>query len=169
MHQQVADWVAAEAVLDTGRCPSPSVLEIGSLDINGSVRAAFPHAASYHGVDLVAGPGVDEVADAADWRPPRAYDVVVCAEVLEHAPRWEAVLRTCWDALAPGGLLLMTCATEGRAPHSAIDGLEVRPDEHYGNVPPGDVVALLRRLGADRWSIEVATGRGDLYLACRAT
>ena len=38
------------------------ILEIGSFDVNGSIRAMFP-GAFYTGVDLVEGPGVDRVCD----------------------------------------------------------------------------------------------------------
>lgn len=142
-----------------------AVLEIGSLDINGGIRAQFGAAAHFHGLDRVAGPGVDEVADAARWRPGRRYDVVASAEVLEHADEWPAVLAMMWSAVAPGGHLLMTCATEPRAPHSAVDGHDVRPGEHYANVAPAAVRRLVATWTTASWSLEVALGRGDLYLA----
>ena len=160
MHVQAFDFVAAHV---TGLAPI-SVLEIGSLDINGSVRALFGANVDYHGLDVVDGPGVDEVGDAADWRASRCYDLVVSTEVLEHAPRWRDILTNAWDAVAPGGRLLATCATDPRAPHSAIDGLDVRPDEHYANVTPGDVLAHARPWSTDRLVVEAHQGRGDLYL-----
>ena len=161
MHEQAYDWIASHVA----RRPVPAaVLEIGSLDINGSVRPLFPHTAHYHGLDLVDGDGVDEVADASTWQPPRTYDMVVSAEVLEHAPTWREILTMMWTATAPGGTLLMTCAAPGRAPHSAVDGLDLRNDEHYANVAPGDVRALLAAWAVDDWSIEWAADRGDLYL-----
>jgi hypothetical protein len=188
VHQQAYDWVAAQiepalAHLARSRAasggvngpggaggsdlPSLAVLEIGSLDINGSVRPLFPRAGHYHGLDLVAGDGVDEVADASTWVPPRRYDVVVSAEVLEHAPAWRAILEMMWSATAPGGTLLMTCATDPRAPHSAVDGWDVRPGEHYANVSCADVRALVRGWGVEDWSVEWAQDRGDLYLQVR--
>jgi len=162
MHQQVIDWIGAQAA---ELSPNLAVLEIGSLDINGSVRPLFPSAQSYHGIDLVPGPGVDEVADGARWQPPRSYDVVLCAEVLEHAPAWAEVVATMWAACAPGGRLLITCATFPRAPHSAVDGQAVRPGEHYANVPAQALLAVTQALGATTISCEVAMERGDLYLA----
>jgi cyclopropane fatty-acyl-phospholipid synthase-like methyltransferase len=104
------------------------------------------------------------VADAARWTPPRTYDVVVSAEVLEHAPAWRDILTMMLGATAPGGTMLLTCAGPGRAPHSAVDGLDVRPGEHYANVSPADVRALLRECGLTTWSLEWAAARGDLYL-----
>lgn len=161
MHAQAFDWVARQV---TSLPAAPTVLEIGSLDINGSVRPLFPAAPHYHGLDLVAGAGVDEVADAATWSPPRTYDVVVSAEVLEHAPTWREILSMMWSATAPGGVLLMTCATDPRAPHSAVDGLDVRPEEHYENVPARSLRSFVATWGVADWSIEWAQDRGDIYL-----
>lgn len=160
MHAQVFDWIAAQVA---GRHPE-TVLEIGSLDINGSVRPLFPGVPHYHGIDLADGPGVDEVADATTWQPDRPHDVVVCAEVLEHAPAWPEILGTMWAATAPGGLLLMTCACEPRAPHSAVDGWDVRDGEHYANVEPAEVIRVVRGWEAPSWRVTANRGRGDLYL-----
>jgi len=160
VHVQVFEWIAAQV----GERPAVDVLEVGSLDINGSVRPLFAAATSYHGIDLAAGPGVDEVTDAATWTPPRTYDVVVCAEVLEHAPAWRDILATMWTATAPGGLLLMTCAAPPRAPHSAVDGLDVRDGEHYANVEAADVLAVVRGWNVAGWAVTANQGRGDLYL-----
>jgi 2-polyprenyl-3-methyl-5-hydroxy-6-metoxy-1,4-benzoquinol methylase len=107
---------------------------------------------------------VDEVADGADWRPPRTYDAVVSTEVLEHAPRWRDVVRNAWAAVADGGTCIITCATEPRAPHSAVDGWDLREDEWYANVDAHDMVALVRELGSRSWIVEVARDRGDLYV-----
>jgi SAM-dependent methyltransferase len=161
VHVQAYDFVS--------RCAATivepvEVLEIGSCDVNGGVRPLFPTASRYHGIDVVEGPGVDEVADAADWRRTDGFDVVVSTEVLEHAPRWPDVVRNAWDALRSGGQLILTCAAEPRPPHSAIDGWEVRPDEHYANVDPDELLALVRDLGCERWTVEHHRDRGDLYL-----
>lgn len=162
MHAQVFEWVQRQVA--SLAVPPSRVLDIGSLDINGGLRPLFRDVDHYHGIDLVDGPGVDEVADAATWRPPATYDIVVSAEVLEHAPSWADILGTMWSAVGAGGLLLMTCATEGRAPHSAVDGLDVRPGEHYGNVPVAGVTEVVRSWGVTDWAMEHATSRGDLYL-----
>lgn len=160
MHAQAYDFVARSVA---GRC-AQRVLEIGSHDVNGSVRPLFGSAERYHGIDLAAGPGVDEVADAADWEPDDVYDVVISTEVLEHAPRWRRVLATAWRALAPGGRLVVTCATDPRPPHSAVDGWALRPGEWYRNVAPGEVREVIGGFGAWSWAMEVALDRGDLYL-----
>ena len=77
-----------------------NVLEIGSLDINGSVRPMFkPFQGNYVGIDMQEGPGVDIVADAAKFINFEAYDVVVCAEVFEHTPDWKQIIYNCYNFL----------------------------------------------------------------------
>jgi SAM-dependent methyltransferase len=65
---------------------------------------------------------VDVVADAATYQPDFTPDTVVCCEVLEHAENAAAIVENAYRMLAPGGLFIMTCAMEPRAPHSAVDG-----------------------------------------------
>jgi len=123
--------------------PAPhDVVELGGLDFNGSVRDLF-NRTRYCSVDLVAGHSVDVVADAADYVPPEAPDMVVCCEVLEHSPRADEIVRNAIRMLAPGGVLLVTCATDPRAPHSAVDGNAVRAGEWYQNVAQESLRAWL--------------------------
>jgi SAM-dependent methyltransferase len=110
-----------------------TVVELGGLDFNGSIRDLFS-ATAYCSVDLVAGKSVDVVADAAEFTPPESPDMVVCCEVLEHSPRADQIVRNAIRMLAPGGALLVTCATEPRAAHSAVDGNALRSGEWYQNV-----------------------------------
>lgn len=66
-----------------------------------------------------------ERADWADAWPPAAYDVVVCADVLEHLRNPEAVMRACHGLLRPGGRLLVSI------PNAAYAGMVV--DLMHGN------------------------------------
>jgi SAM-dependent methyltransferase len=131
MHQEAYRFIEEQV---KSLPPRRSVVELGARDVNGSVRALFGDAA-YVSVDIADGPGVDVVADAATFRPIEAPDTVVCCETLEHAPQAGAIVRNAIDMLAPGGVLLVTCASDPRAPHSGIDGGAVRPGEWYQNVP----------------------------------
>lgn len=127
--------------------PRRLVVELGGRNFNGSIRPLFAGAEAYISVDLRAGCGVDVIGDAATYTPPEPPDTVVCCEVLEHAPNADAVVANALRILAPGGVLVLTCATDPRLPHSSVDGNRVRPGEHYANVPPEDLAAWLA--GAD--------------------
>lgn len=144
MHPEAYDWVSRH-------CPATdtaAVLDIGGRNINGSVRNLFPNATTYTALDIAEGEGVDVVADASTWTPDRVYDVVVAAEVFEHADSWPEICRTALNALRPGGTFIATMAGPGRPPHSGVDGgPSLYPGEHYANVRPERLRAVLVQLG----------------------
>lgn len=91
------------------------VLEVGSLDINGTVRDFFTDC-DYIGVDLDEGPGVDVVAQGQELDyPDQFFDTVVSAECFEHNPYWLETFQNMYRMC--NGLVVFTCATEGRREH----------------------------------------------------
>lgn len=135
MHQAVDEWVFTSFHNWRDGRTHLRVLEIGSLDINGSVRHIFkPFAEKYIGIDVQEGPGVDIVASATDYLSPGYFDVVVCAEVFEHTPEWKQIINNSYVNLMDGGIFIATMAGEGRHPHSAIDENPIREWEHYSNI-----------------------------------
>lgn len=159
MHREVLDWLRDAF---SGLPSDVSVMEIGSRSINGSARVAAP-GARWWGCDLQAGPGVDFVGEGEDASPPFVPDVVVCCEVLEHTPRGPAIVAHAGRLLRPGGVLLVTVATEPRAPHSAHDGGATRPGEYYQNVSAADLSTWLDAAGFLSPFLTVDPGRGDLF------
>ena len=142
MHHDALAYVA-HALATMPKADPPLVVEFGSRNVNGSVRPLFS-GVRYIGVDLLPGPGVDVQADAATYTPPEPAGVVVCCEVLEHAPDAGAIVANAYRILAPGGVLILTAAGEGRIPHSAVDGKpRLYPGEFYANVTSGDLTAWL--------------------------
>jgi SAM-dependent methyltransferase len=165
MHEQAMEWIAKHATSGP-----VSVLDIGGRDVNGSPRHLFPAATRYTVLDALPGEqvtDVDVIADAATWNPSgQQWDVVVCAEVLEHAAQWRAILRTAFAACAPGGRLIVTTAAPGRPPHSAVDGmLPLQPGEHYANIRPA---SLLQALLAAGWK-DVVVDTQEFPADVRAT
>lgn len=142
MHEAVIGWVSQFRTDE-----DLSVLDIGGRDLNGTTRGLFPNASPYHVLDLRPGLNVDIVADAATWRPDRQYDLVLCTEVFEHTPDWKLILETAWNALRPGGWLIVTCAGDGRAPHSGIEATSIQPGEYYRNIPAERLRGELRFQG----------------------
>lgn len=138
------------------------VVEFGSRDVNGTVRDLFV-TDRYHGIDIEPGPGVDEVANAVIWSPAinETPDCVVCCEVLEHTEDWRLIVYAAYDALDPGGLFVVTCATDPRAPHSASDGGALRDDEHYENIDPIAFIEAVEDAGFELLE-HLVIARGDL-------
>ena len=93
------------------------VLEVGALDINGSVRPFFQDC-EYVGVDLEMGPGVDLACQGQLLEFPTGYfDTTVSAECLEHNPYWRETLANMFRMTKPGGLVMISCASTGRREH----------------------------------------------------
>lgn len=94
------------------------VLEVGSLNINGSVRGFFFNPLEYVGCDVGPGPGVDIVCPGEDLTFPDGYfDTVISTEMMEHNPNWIKTFENMYRMLRPGGLMVMTCAGPGRPEH----------------------------------------------------
>jgi SAM-dependent methyltransferase len=72
--------------------------------------------ASYVGVDIEAGPGVDQICDATGLTEQFGHnsaDLVIATELLEHVRDWRGTVRAMKDVVAPGGVLLVTTRSKG--------------------------------------------------------
>jgi hypothetical protein len=108
MHESVMAWVERKVVELSLQCKP--TLEIGSYDVNGSVRGFFH--GEYTGVDLVAGPGVDVVVRSGEPLPfpDNSFEVVVTTEMLEHDPRpWVTMHEIARVLEVSRGTLILTC------------------------------------------------------------
>ncbi len=115
MHESVMDWIGVE--VHKHGLADRDTLEVGSLNVNGSVREFF--SGSYIGLDMRDGPGVDIVgtADALPFVAGR-FDVVVSTEMLEHDPAFWLSLAEMGRVLKPGGHLLLTTRGNGFGEHN---------------------------------------------------
>lgn len=160
MHREAFEFVRRVA---QALPPLHRVVEFGSKIHNGSVREIFTDAFDYLGIDLEAGPGVDWVADAADWRAKEPFDCVVCCEVMEHTPKLVGILAAAYAALRPGGVLILTCATAPREPHGACGG-SLQAGEYYRNVSPDDMFQALKVVGFTVALLDHFAPVGDLHI-----
>ncbi len=120
MHQSVLDFFKSD--LKYEEIYNYDVVELGSYDVNGSIRGIVQahKPRSYTGVDLVAGPGVDMVADVSNMDNFRAnsFDVVISTEMLEHVFDWRATINTMKYMLRPNGLMIITTRSKGFPYHA---------------------------------------------------
>jgi len=164
-HPQQQRFVARAAALHPIDGP---LLEIGSLDVNGTVRAVFPRASPYVGIDLAPGRAVDVVASGHDFGRGACFATVVTTECLEHDPGWRDTLANIERVLQPGGVLLLTCATTGRHEHGTTrtsPAMSPSTNDHYRNLTVEDVVSALPNLRIDL--VATCWSSFDLYLVAR--
>lgn len=99
------------------------VLDCGSLDVNGTLKDLFEEC-DYTGVDIHPGKNVDVVSlvhelghKVLSGECDEAYDTIVSAEMLEHDEHHVKSIKRMVEMLKPGGLLVISAAGVGRAPH----------------------------------------------------
>jgi SAM-dependent methyltransferase len=124
------------------------VIEVGSHDVNGSLRSTIealgPH--RYVGVDLTPGPGVDEIVDAEDVIErfaPESFDLVVSTEMIEHTRAWQSVVHNLKGVLRPGGHLLVTTRSPGFPFHAwPYDFWRYEPDDMRAIFGDMDIITI---------------------------
>lgn len=93
------------------------VLEIGSLNINGSIRQFFNECV-YIGLDVGNGPGVDVVCSGHEYdMPDNSFDLTISCECFEHNPFWKETFLNMVRMCKKQGVVVFSCATTGRTPH----------------------------------------------------
>lgn len=94
-----------------------SILEVGSLNINGTVRIFFEQC-FYIGIDVGPGPGVDIVCEGQKFSAAEnTFDTVISCECFEHNPHWVDTFSNMHRLCKSDGLIIMSCATTGRKEH----------------------------------------------------
>lgn len=155
------------------------VLEIGSLNINGGVRDFFSDC-KYIGIDVSVGADVDVVCNGEDFHgKANSFDVVISCECMEHNPSYEKTFLNMIRLLATNGLMVMTCATFGRAQHgTSISEPSSSPltvnlgQDYYRNLIKSDFdIVIFERFFADYFFV-TDNSSSDLYfvgVACNAS
>jgi SAM-dependent methyltransferase len=127
MHASVYDFVTR--VLGPDQVRDKRVLEVGALDVNGSVRPYVTSLkpAEYIGTDRRKGRRVDRVVNAENLTKVfgyRRFDVVLCLEALEHMHHWRTCFYNMLQVLTTDGLLVLTSRSPGFPYHD-------HPDDHW--------------------------------------
>lgn len=93
------------------------VLELGSMNVNGTIRDALVNFTTYTGIDISPGPCVDLIIDKVEDLPQQLFDTVVCCETLEHVVNPWKTLEYLKTRLKKGGLLIVSTPTYGFPEH----------------------------------------------------
>lgn len=116
-----------------------TVLEVGSYNINGTVRVFF-EGGKYIGLDVVEGNGVDVVCQGQYYTSDEKFDTVITCEMFEHNPYWRETWLNILKLCKSGGLIVMTCASTGRPEHGTK---RTMPDLALSSEMYGDYYANL--------------------------
>lgn len=88
------------------------VLDVGSLNVNGTVKDLFPDAENYVGIDFREGKDVDLVLDGHDIDQFQYdFDTIVCMNMLEHDDAFWITLEKMNQKLKTGGYLFIAVPT----------------------------------------------------------
>lgn len=99
-----------------------TVIEVGSLNVNGSLRSHIESLkpSKYTGVDIREGNGVDEICkieDVLDKFGKESFDVVISTELLEHIFDWKKAINNLKSICKRGGFILITTRSYGFEKH----------------------------------------------------
>jgi len=88
------------------------VIEVGSYDVNGSLRYVVEllKPTEYVGVDIVEGPGVDivcSVENLAQEFGRESFDIVLSTCTLEHIRDWKKAVSNIKNVCKPNGIILI--------------------------------------------------------------
>jgi len=120
MHESVMEF--GRSVIAAADVRGKRVIEVGSMNVNGSLRGHIEslQPASYVGIDFMPGVGVDVICDASRLSKlfgHDIFDIVVSTEMLEHAKDWRVSISSMKQILVSGGLLVLTARGPGFKRH----------------------------------------------------
>ena len=108
-----------------------SVLDVGSLDVNGSYRDLFDNPKwNYTGLDIVHGKNVDIVSkDAYRYPfPDGAFDVVITGSVIEHVEDMHTFVRELTRVMKPSGIMCIIAPWAWDEHKYPVDCWRILPD-----------------------------------------
>ena len=107
-----------------------TVVEIGSQDVNGSLRQVAPEGARYIGLDFIEGAGVDVIIEDPYKIPlPDAWaDIVVSSSCFEHSEFFWLTFVEIIRILKPGGFVYVNVPSNGMYHRYPVDCWRFYPD-----------------------------------------
>ncbi|MGB3797143.1 MAG: methyltransferase domain-containing protein [Alteraurantiacibacter sp.] len=108
----------------------PRILDLGSMDVNGSLRQFAPEDSEYIGADLEPGKGVDIVVEAGKPLPfeDGSFDLILASSVFEHDPAFWQTFLDLARVLREGGHLYISAPSNGMIHRYPEDHWRFYPD-----------------------------------------
>jgi SAM-dependent methyltransferase len=145
-HREQREWCELVKYAHDEFFVGTSVLDIGSLDINGNNRYLFEQC-NYTGIDIGEGNNVDVVCSGHLFKSDDLFDVVISTECFEHDEHWQKTLKNVINnLLKDGGLFLFSCAAPGRPEHGTKrTSPKDSPftNDYYRNLSEADIRSVL--------------------------
>jgi SAM-dependent methyltransferase len=145
-HREQREWCELVKYAHDEYFVGTSVLDIGSLDINGNNRYLFEQC-NYTGIDIGEGKNVDVVCSGHLFKSDDLFDVVISTECFEHDEHWQQTLKNVINnLLKDGGLFLFSCAAPGRPEHGTKrTSPKDSPftNDYYRNLSESDIRSVL--------------------------
>lgn len=106
------------------------IVELGSFNENGTLRDFSPVGATYTGLDMSAGPGVDIIVDPDKKLPLEdgSADVVIASSVFEHDRFFWATFLELARIVRPGGFIYISAPSNGEFHRYPVDCWRFYPD-----------------------------------------
>ena len=107
-----------------------NVVEIGSQDVNGSLRQICPIQFHYTGVDFVEGKGVDVILEDPYSLPfeSESIDIIISSSCFEHSEMFWVLFLEILRVLKPGGLFYLNVPSNGEFHRWPVDCWRFYPD-----------------------------------------
>jgi SAM-dependent methyltransferase len=107
-----------------------SILEVGSFDVNGSLKSVKPLDSKWIGMDIEKGPGVDVVNQPGEKFPfpDEHFDLVVATSVFEHDPAFWKTLSEMARVVKKSGFLYISAPSNGMVHRYPLDCFRFYPD-----------------------------------------
>jgi len=92
-----------------------TVLDVGSYNMNGTLKSVTPPHLKYVGMDIAPGPGVDIVLQDPHKYPltDNSFDLVVSTSCFEHDDMFWVTFLECVRVLKPGGFFYVNAPSNG--------------------------------------------------------
>ena len=138
---------------------STKIVEVGSQDVNGSLRSVAPSELEYVGVDFQKARGVDIVLDDPYSLPfaTDSIDVVVSSSCFEHSEMFWLLFLEIMRVLKPTGIFYLNAPSTGAVHRYPVDCWRFYPDSGKA------LISWCKRNGIPAKMLESYTQQGGYW------